>query len=579
MKQQTYSLPANTLLPNSWDIVAFVLVIALVLTLSWVGTHMSAPYHFGEQLAISLKPTALIGYSLLTTARMFIALFFSTLFSIFIGTLAAKSKKAERLIIPLIDILQSVPVLGYLSFTVTAFIAVFPHSMLGPECAAIFAVFVSQVWNMTLSFYQSLKTIPKELKEATYMYQLSGWQRFWHLEAPYAIPGLLWNAMMSMSGGWFFVVAAEAISVANHTILLPGVGSYISVAIFHQNLTAIAYAILAMLIVIVLYDQLFFRPLVAWSEKFKLTDMPDETSTSWVLDLLQRTRVLMTFSSWMRNHLSYWLLNHAFWGKRPSKTQVHQMADKQDHPIVKWLWLSTLSIIILGLLVWFSLAVLKSVSLAEVAKVGLYGLYTFLRVMALIVVCALIWVPIGIWVGLRPKVARIVQPVAQIFAAFPANLFFPVFIFFIVKFHLSMNIWCAPLMVLGTQWYLLFNVIAGASLIPKELKLAAKNFNLKGLLKWKRFYIPAIFPYIVTGAITAAGGAWNASIVAEIVTWGGKIYHAQGLGAFITLNTTSGDFINVALGVVMMCLWVTLFNFFFWRKLYEYAENRFRLGD
>jgi NitT/TauT family transport system permease protein len=384
--------------------------------------------------------------------------------------------------------------------------------------------------------------------------------------------------MMSMSGGWFFIVASEAISIANTSIMLPGVGSYIATALYHQNLTATGYAIIAMLIVIILYDQLFFRPLVAWSEKFKLTDIPEEEHSSWILDFFQKSRLMTQWTDWFKQWMAYWFLNHRFWCKRLKPGRRHALADQEYSFWSQLLWIVSLIVLIGGLAFWFDSTVLQHVSWSQVGAVSLMGGYTFLRVITLILLCSFVWVPIGIWAGLRPRVARIVQPVAQILAAFPTNLFFPIFIFFIFRFHLNMNIWCAPLMVLGTQWYILFNVIAGATMIPKELKLAAQNFNLQGWLKWRRFYLPAVFPYFVTGAITAAGGAWNASIIAEVVTWGSHIYHATGLGAYITLNTRSGDFTNVALGVVIMCIWVTVFNFFFWRKLYHYAETRFALN-
>lgn len=574
----TFSVPSVAILPNIWDLIALVLISGFLMLFGFLGHHFSQSYYQGQTFPISLQPHALIEYGLLTTTRMFIALLASTIFSMTVATLAAKFKRAEQLIIPLIDILQSVPVLGYLSFTVTGFIVLFPGSILGPECAAIFAVFVSQVWNMTLSFYQSLKTIPTELMEASHMYQLSSWQRFWRLEAPYATPGLLWNAMISMSGGWFFIVAAEAISVNNQQIFLPGIGSYIAMAIADQNMHAIAYAILAMLVIIVLYDQLFFRPLIAWSEKFHLSDLPEEGASSWLLSMLQRTRIIMAIFDSVKAKVSYWFLNHPFWCKRAHHGRQHAMEAIPPNRMKSLVWYSFLALIALTFLAWFGSLLYQRVSLTDVGWVVLDGFYTFLRVSILIVLCSLIWVPIGVWAGLRPNVAKIIQPLAQIFAAFPANLFFPVVVFLIATFHLNIEIWCAPLMILGTQWYILFNVIAGASTIPKELKLAAKNFNLRGWLKWKRFYLPAIFPYFITGAITAAGGAWNASIVAEMVKWGHQVYVAHGLGAYITLNTQTGHFLNVALGVVVMCLWVTLINFFFWRKLYQYAENKYRLN-
>lgn len=572
-KTRIYSLPSLKVMPNAWDLVAFLLVLLMLLALAYAGAKMRMPFHLGEPIHISLSPTALPFYALQTVVRMFVALFLSFIFSLGVGALAAKNERAGKLLIPLIDILQSVPILGYLSVTLAAFISLFPNSLLGPECAAIFVVFTSQVWNMTLSVYQSLRTVPNELREATVIYRLSSWQRFWRLEVPFAVPGLLWNAMMSMSGGWFFIVAAEAISVANQTITLPGMGSYIALAIATQNLHAIFYAIAAMLIVIFLYDQLMFRPLVAWSQKFRLGDMPDEEAESWVLNIFQRARVTRLALDFL----------HECWEKViqirwPWLTAPHISIPKVPSRVTDWFWYSG----IFGLAVLFVLGLWKmvyvNVPFAETWSVIVLGSLTALRVFVLILLCSLLWVPIGVRVGLNVKASRIVQPIAQFLAAFPANLFFPIFVVMILHFHLNVEIWTAPLMILGTQWYILFNVIAGASSIPKELKLAAMNMNLKGWLVWKRFLLPAVFPYYLTGAITAAGGAWNASIVAEVINWGSITLRAHGLGAYIAENTVQGCFAQITLGVVVMCVWVTLINLLFWRRLYRFAEERYRMG-
>ena len=574
-KRSFYALPSADLLPNRWDVLAILLVVGLIILFAWAGSHMTLPFHLGQQPKITLNPDALPLYALQTVLRMFIALTLSFVFTFVVATAAAKSARAGKIIIPLIDILQSVPILGYLSITVTGFIALFPGSMLGPACAAIFAVFVSQVWNMTLSFYQSLTTIPGELREATQVYQLSPWQRFWRLEVPFAMPGLLWNAMMSMSGGWFFIVAAEAISVANQNIMLPGIGSYIALAIDHKDLVAITYAIIAMLVVILLYDQVFFRPLIAWSSKFRLTDIPDDSAESWLLTLLQRTRILQHVGDTI-GQVADSIVNMPLLRRRtaPPPTQ-HLMADTPPSLLSNFLWyglLITCFGISMGLIWHF---IYRQLPISDTWQVILLGAYTGMRVFVLIVLCSVIWVPVGIWVGMRPKVAQKVQPLAQFIASFPANLFFPLAVFVMVMWHLNFEIWCAPLMILGTQWYILFNVIAGASGIPKEIKLAAQNMQLHGWLKWKRFLLPSIFPYYVTGAITAAGGAWNASIVAEIINWGHHTLVAQGLGSYITLNTNQGHFAKIALGVVIMCLWVIVINLLVWRPLYKHAQNRY----
>jgi NitT/TauT family transport system permease protein len=573
MTQRTriYSLPSIKVMPNIWDGVAFMLVMLILLLLAYAGEKMQMPFHLGQPIAISLDPHNLPYYAAETTLRMFIALFFSFIFSLILGGLAAKNQRAGQLLIPLIDILQSVPILGYLSMTVAGFIALFPGSMLGPECAAIFVVITSQIWNMTLSFYQSLRTVPPELIEATQIYQLSSWQRFWRLEMPFAIPGLLWNAMMSMSGGWFFVVAAEAISVANQTITLPGIGSYIALAISSENSHAIIYAILTMLIVIFLYDQLMFRPLVAWSQKFRLGEVTEERAESWVLDLFQRTTLTRKFFDFLDQLWRYWTHLHLpiRFKKKNSQVQHHRWSDA--------IWYSGLALLSVLFVFWLWKMVYAKIPLDDTWHVIFLGGITAGRVFISILVCSFVWLPIGVMIGLNPRYAKIAQPIAQFLAAFPANLFFPIFVMMILRFHLNFEVWAAPLMVLGTQWYILFNVIAGATMIPKELKLVALNMNLSGWLKWKRFLLPAVFPYYLTGAITAAGGAWNASVVAEVINWGHITLTAQGLGAYIQHNTVIGAFPQITLGVVVMCAWVTLINLVFWRRLYRFAENRYRM--
>ena len=584
-KKTIFSQPASQIIPNFWDIVAWIFMIAILCAIAWGASRMSMPYHLGQKIPISLDPANLPIYALQTVLRMFIALIISFIFTLIVGSIAAKYKTCEMIIIPLIDILQSVPILGYLSIFVVGFIWLFPSSRLGPECAAIFAVFTSQVWNMTLSFYQSLKTIPNELVEATQIYQLNPWQRFWRLEVPFAMPGLLWNAMISMSGGWFFIVAAEAISVANQNITLPGIGSYIALANAQGSIHAIIMSILAMLVVILLYDQLFFRPLVAWSSKFSLTDTPDQENQSWLLDILQKTKLTQNLLLSLGQFFDL-IINIKFSIKKnkhnKNKTNKSKLPrEKNSKAIISIIKISKIIFsIFLLFLIGLSLYLLKEfvwdhTDLETIYHVILLGLYTGTRVMILIFICSIIWVPIGVYIGLRPGLTKIVQPLAQFLAAFPANLLFPLFFVLIMTYHLDIEIWCAPLMILGTQWYILFNIIAGASVIPKELKLMAKNMQLSGWTKWKKFYLPAVFPFYVTGAITASGGAWNASIIAEFIKWKGHTLIASGLGSYIQEQTIQGNFTNLTLGVIVMASWVTIINIVFWRKLYQYAQSRF----
>src|SRR5256714_289566 len=459
--EQRWGLPLiawpSRLRPNFWDLVALPIVLGAIALVAWGGMAMSARYHVGEVLPISLDPWRLPEYALRTVLRMVCALVASLIFSLAYAAVAAKSRQGEKILIPILDILQSVPILGFLSITVTGFIALFPGRLLGVECAAIFAIFTSQAWNMTFSVYQSLRTVPGELIEASRMYHLSPWKRFWRLEVPHAIPSLVWNMMMSVSGGWFFVVASEAITVAGQTIMLPGIGSYIAAAV-------------------------------------------------WIVAFIR-----------------------------------------------------------------------ESVDLAEIGWVFVLGAATAARVLILIGLASLIWVPIGVAIGLRPHLADRVQPIVQFLAAFPANLFFPAVVVLILRFQLNPEIWLSPLMILGTQWYILFNVIVGTTALPQELQRAAQNLGVRRSLWWRRVILPAIFPAYVTGAVTAAGGSWNASIVSEVVEWGDTTLTATGIGAYIARTTGDGDSARIALGIGVLCLYVLAFNRLLWRRLYDLAAERLRL--
>jgi len=560
--------------PNAWDLVALPLVLAVVWLLSFGGGQMSTPYNLGDALPMSLDPSHLPYYLLRSFLRMAVGLVCSLLFTLVYATLAAKNKYAEKILIPILDVLQSIPILGFLSITVTGFIALFPGNLLGVECAAIFAIFTSQAWNMTFSLYQSLRTIPHDLEEAAEMFHLSPWQRFWRLELPFASPPLIWNMMMSVSGGWFFVVASEAITVSGQSIMLPGIGSYIALAINDKDIYAIGWAILAMLGGILAYDQLFFRPLIAWADKFKFETTPgEEIPTSFLLDVMQRTRLLRFLASapaflWEVS-LPLFRRRHDGLG-RPAMRRV-------NIPWFDKVWNIFLALVAAYALIKVGEFVKTEVGMDEVIHVFLLSLATATRVIVLIAIASVIWVPIGVWIGLRPRVAQTVQPIAQFLAAFPANLMFPVAVLLILHFNASVEIWTSPLMILGTQWYILFNVIAGASAIPTDLKDAAGNFGLKGWLKWKRLILPAIFPSYVTGAITASGGSWNASIVSELVSWGDTTLVATGVGAYIAQATAAGDFPRIALGICMMCIFVMLFNRQLWRRLYRLAEERWRI--
>jgi NitT/TauT family transport system permease protein len=557
---------------SRWDVLAVLLILGLLVFLGEASRHLFEPLTALQTQPPSLDPRNLPEYAARTTLRMLIAMVLSLIFTFTYATFAAKSKSAERLLIPLLDILQSVPILGFISITVVFFMALAPGRVLGAEFASIFAIFTSQAWNMAFSFYQSLRTVPTELEEASRNFRLSPWMSFWRLDVPFAMPQLIWNMMMSMSGSWFFVVASEAISVGNTTVTLPGVGSYIALAIEHRDLMAVCWAIGTMLVVILIYDQVLFRPLVAWADRFRFEQEPGgEPPQSWVLDVLRQSRVVERLT---RPFAVLWRLTL----RRPVKAEAVVPAPQTMPGRVAFqvgLILVAVAAVALWRIVAFAVA---GITLSDVGTTLLLGLATLARVVVLIGVASVIWVPIGVWVGTRPRAANLVQPVAQFLAAFPANLFFPIVVSIIVAWKLSPNIWLSPLMILGTQWYILFNIIAGAAAIPAELRAVGDNLRVRGWLWWRRIALPAVMPYYVTGAITASGGSWNASIVAEVASWGNERLEAVGLGAYIADQTDAGDFHRIVLGIAVMSLFVVVINRVFWRPLYYYAERKFRLG-
>jgi NitT/TauT family transport system permease protein len=561
-------------LPNQWDLIAFAAILA-ILTAIAKGYHgISAPLPAPNETPVSLDYWQLPYYALRTTLRMFAALAASLIFTFTYATLAAKSRRAEMILIPILDILQSVPILGFLSFTVTFFLGLFPGNTLGAELAAIFAIFTSQAWNMAFSFYQSLRTVPRDLDEVARGFRLTGWQKFWQLEAPFAMPGLIWNTMMSMSGGWFFVVASEAITVGNTTIALPGVGSFIAKANDAGDWSAIGAAVLTMGIVILLYDQLLFRPIVAWATKFRVElSVSQDVESSWVLNLIKRTHWLRLGSA----PLFAALRSVSLWPVRFPTLVPAQKASKEPSRVLDAVWI----LIIVAVAAWAAWLTISYIATElnwdEVGRVFVLTFYTLIRVVLLMLLATLVWVPISVWIGLRPRWAEAIQPIAQFLAAFPVNLLFGAAVSLVLAFNLNPNIWLSFLIVFGTQWYIVFNTIGGAAAFPNDLREAVANFRIRGWRWWSQVIIPAIAPYYLTGAITASGGSWNASIVAEYVRWKDHSVVAQGVGSYIAEATDKGDFPRIVLGVAMMSLFVTLFNRLFWRRLYAFAERRLRL--
>ncbi|HEY1947030.1 MAG TPA: ABC transporter permease subunit [Bryobacteraceae bacterium] len=548
--------------------------LALLYLAARVGAESLIQFHPPDIIpSVSLDPRNLPNYAARSTLRMFAALACSVLFTFVYGYTAARSKRAARVLVPLLDILQSVPVLGFLSVTVTAFIALFRGSLLGLEAASIFAIFTGQAWNMTFSFYHSLRSVPNELDEMATLYRLSAWERFTRLELPSSVMGLVWNGMMSFGGGWFFLAASEAISVLNRQYTLPGLGSYVAAAVAAQDMRALGWAIVTMIVLILLIDQFFWKPLVTIADRYKLEISAGEERRFWVVDLWRAAslpeRVGKVLGP-LLGGLDQFLSRVTAVGPKAAGLAASKAVDISYNAV--------LVLAIVGLLAAAVRFILSTVGLGEVGHAAVLGLETGARVIALLIFSTLVWTPIGVAIGFNPKLARISQPVIQILASFPANFLFPFATLGFIKLGITLNWGSMLLMALGAQWYLLFNVIGGAQGIPNDLREMADSIGLRRVRAWRALIGPGIFGSWVTGAITASGGAWNASIVSEIVSWGNTTLRADGLGAYIAEATARGDWPRIVLGVGLMSLFVVGLNRLVWRPLYDLAESKYRLG-
>jgi NitT/TauT family transport system permease protein len=557
------------------DVMVFAALLALLFGLLRLAPSLNAPFlPKTAPSSVSTDPADLPYYAVRSLLRMFIGLILSVLFSFAYAEAAARLRRAEKVLIPLLDILQSVPVLGFLTVTVTAFINLFPGSELGLECASIFAIFTSMAWNITFAFYHSLISQPRDLDEAARIMRLTKWQRFWRLDVPGGMIPLVWNGMMSFGGAWFFLVASESITVLNHRYALPGIGSYAATAIAHGNLDEVGIAIAVMIVMVIAVNVLFWRPMVAWAERFRAEESAAaERPRSVVLDVLRRSAVPDLISRPFRPAGRY--LDKI---TRPFGLAEHPL----QRPVVRartgdvFFAGAVSAVVIYG--AWRALDFVHvRTGLGAFGPAFVYGAATFGRVVALVVIASAIWVPVGVWIGMDPKVSRLAQPIVQVVASFPANFLFPIAVAVFVAWHISLNVGGILLMALGAQWYILFNVIAGASAIPSDLREATRLMGVTGWLRWKNFILPAIFPAYVTGGITAAGGAWNASIVAEVVSYGTHHLTAFGLGAYIAQAAAVGDFPKILIGVVVMSVYVVGLNRLVWRRLYRLAETRYSI--
>jgi NitT/TauT family transport system permease protein len=558
------------------DVVVLVVVLLFLYSVLRVGSGTTASFSPSGLQHVSTDASHIPYDAARSLLRMFIALAISFVFTLIYGYAAARSRRAEKILIPILDILQSVPVLGFLTITVALFVGLFPGSELGLEVASIFAIFTSQAWNMTFSFYASLKSLPRELDELSRSLRLTRWQRFWKIEVSNGAIGLVWNAMMSFGGAWFFLVASEAITLHNHHYSLPGIGSYVGAAIAKGQLDDVGLAILTMIVMVLGVNVLFWRPLVAWSERFRYeTTEAAEAPRSYLLDVVSR-------STWPRLLPAGWSKVNEPLGRamailgRDGAPEPVSAERQRVGDVVFW--------IVVGGLIAFGLyhalnyiATTPGAGLGQIPHCIALGAATFARVVVLVVFATVVWVPIGVWIGLNPRVARLAQPFVQVLASFPANFLFPFATLAFIKLGISINIGGIALMALGAQWYILFNVIAGASAIPSDLREAMQVLGVSGWQRWKRLIMPGILSAYVTGGITAAGGAWNASIVAEVVTYHHTTLTATGLGAYIVQATDDGNKARLICGIGVMAVYVVGVNRLFWRRLYRLAETRYSL--
>jgi len=553
------------------DLLMFAAAMALFYAVLMVGRAWLGP--ITEEVQINRSPLALPAYAGYSLLRITIAYLLSLVFTLVYGYVAAYNPRAERFMIPLLDVLQSIPVLSFLPGVMLAMVALFPGRQLGVEAGAILLIFTGQVWNMAFSFYASLKSIPKEMREAAKIYRFNWWQRFIEMELPFAAIGLVWNSMMSVAGGWFFLMACEMFVLGSRDFRLPGLGSYLQTAADTGDTASILWGIGTMIAVIVLLDQFVWRPVIAWAEKFKIEQVQSTSAPrSWVLELFRHSRGLEQLRKRTVSPLR----------ERVMMLFARESATPESETPGPWkIWLArALAVTLLAATTYGIVRVvmlLSGLQKAELHEAGIGLLATFLRVNVALLLGALWTIPAGVAIGFNPRLARIAQPLAQIAASVPATALFPVVLLLLIRIGGGLGIGSVALLLLGTQWYILFNVIAGAMAIPTDLKECCSVFRISGIARWKELILPGIFPYLVTGLVTASGGAWNASIIAEYFHFKGKIYTTVGLGATISQATDSGNFELLLAATILMAATVVTINRLVWRRLYGLAETRYRL--
>jgi NitT/TauT family transport system permease protein len=557
------------------DISVFLFVFAGVYGVYAIGHTWLGPVP--AQADISQSPRALPLYALYSVVRIGVAYALSLAFALAYGYLAARSKRAEIVLVPLLDILQSIPVLSFLPGVMLAMVALFPHSQLGIELGSIILIFTGQVWNIAFSFYSSLKGIPRELREAAIIYRFGRWQRLVELDLPYSTIGLVWNSMMSVAGGWFFLMACEMFVLGNRDFRLPGLGSFLQTAASHGNTRAVLWGLAAMVTVIVLLDQLIWRPVIAWADKFKFEQVESaRAATHNLLSLLGRASfVIRLYRLAVRPVIDWITVNVAVGARRAAESFTVPKRQSTRRSV-----LIALAVVILA---GVAFAVFHAArELADLSRADYFTLlrssgFTLLRVNAALLLGALWTVPAGVAIGFSPRLARIAQPLAQIAASIPATALFPVILLFLIRFRGGLELAAMLVMLLGTQWYILFNVIAGAMAIPTDLKEASSIFRFGSWDRWRYLILPGIFPYLVTGMVTASGNAWNASIIAEYFHFQGRIVSTIGLGSAISSASDAGRFDILLASTLIMATIVVLINRLLWRRLYRLASTRFKL--
>lgn len=552
---------------------AFIVLVLVVLLYLGARLAVNAPQSvIGPD--ISLSPAVLPWYALLSTGRMAIAYLISLAFTLVYGYIAARNLTARIAMLPLLDILQSVPILSFLPVVLLSFTAILPQR-LATELAAVVLIVTSQAWNMTYSFYQSMTTIPEELHEATKIFRLNAWLRFKTLEMPFAANGLIWNSIMSWAGGWFFLMASETFTVGARDFRLPGLGSYLQAAANQNDVPAIVYGLLSLVLVIVLLDQLVWRPVLAWADRFKVQMVSsDDAPESWFYDLLNHSWLVQNFTAHISRPIGEWL-DLALVRRFQANPQADEV--RRARPSWRAIVIGVLSAIGLIYAAGQALSLLSTLSLADYGQIAQGVLATLLRVTIALVIAVLWTIPVGVLIGSNRRAAAILQPIVQVVASVPATALFPVIVLALINLTGSLNIPAILLMLLGTQWYVLFNVIAGTSAIPQDLRYTTSLLQVKGWARWRTLILPSLFPYLITGLITAGGGAWNASIVAEYINFGGQTYSTTGVGALIAEATARGNYALLLASTLALIITVVTINRTVWRRLYKIAEERFKM--